>query len=59
MKQNKLVLVFDSEDFRSPRDMVLHIAYAVKEFNSKEWQDELKGLPPFSKDLVIQINQTV
>jgi hypothetical protein len=57
--KRKLTLIFDSEDFESPKDLVLHIAYAIKEFNSAEMQSELQGRPPFSKDLVIQINQKV
>jgi hypothetical protein len=60
MKQkNKLVLIFDSEDFESPQELALHIARVLKEFHSKDFQSDLRGLPPFSKDLVIKINQTV
>ena len=34
MKQkNKLVLIFDSEDFESPQELALHIARVLKEFH--------------------------
>jgi len=57
--KNKLVLIFDSEDFQSPQDMVIQIAKVLREFHSKDFQRDLDGLPPLSKDLVIKINQTL
>lgn len=54
-----MVLIFDSEDYKNSQDMVIQIALALKEFNSKGFQKDLKSRPPFSGDLVIKINQSV
>jgi len=57
MKQkNKLVLIFDSEDYNGPKSMLLDIGRALQVMNSKEWKSEVEG-KKLHRDLVIQINQ--
>jgi hypothetical protein len=57
--RRKLVLIFDSEDYSSPKELLRTIGYALREFHSEEFQNEITGLPPLKKDLIIQINQRV
>ena len=59
MERKKLVLVFSSEDFDNPKEMMRTIGRAIQVLHSSDFKNDIQGLPPFDNSLIIKINQVV